>query len=533
MGSAESRPGSEAQLAAVARRFGTPLYVMDASALARAAEQVERAFPAPWVLHYSLKANDLPAVTALLAERGWGANVVSVGEWELARAAGVAAGRTTVEGIGKTDADLAAVVDSAAEGRAVRWVSVESRGELARLTELSPTGQRTPRRASRRRCPRRSTCCCASTPRCSRRRRTIWPWACRRASSVWRPTRRARRRPTSLIRTCAFVVSTCTSGRTSVTWSPGPWRDAGQSSCSRSSAPPTRTPTRSTSGAGSRDSVTPRRRRTSTLRWSRELDAAGLRMPPVCAIEPGRSVVSSAGTLVAGVLHARSRPPYPQQIVLDAGMTELIRPALYGSRHPVTVVARAADDANGLRHELMSTAVEGPICESTDSFGLHQLPRLSRGDLVALGEAGAYCASFTSRYNGRPHPREVVLAEDGSCTLGERTDLTRSTDSAAPTPSTTRHHPPGTDLRGAPHERYLDTTRPRTTVVPVDCRRLGGRPGHDGVPHGRDLARRRPRRRRRGVDADAAGGHGDQHVQPVPRLLRRRAQHPRRASTRR
>ena len=136
MGSAESRPGSEAQLAAVARRFGTPLYVMDASALAQAAEQVERAFPAPWVLHYSLKANDLPAVTALLAERGWGANVVSVGEWELARAAGVAAGRTTVEGIGKTDADLAAVVDSAAEGRGVRWVSVESRGELARLTEL-------------------------------------------------------------------------------------------------------------------------------------------------------------------------------------------------------------------------------------------------------------------------------------------------------------------------------------------------------------------------------------------------------------
>ena len=50
----------------------------------------------------------------------------------------------------------------------------------------------------------------------------------------------------------------------------------------------------------------------------------------MCAIEPGRSVVGAAGWLVAGVLHSRARSPHAQQVVLDAGMTELIRPALYG-----------------------------------------------------------------------------------------------------------------------------------------------------------------------------------------------------------
>jgi diaminopimelate decarboxylase len=445
MGSAESRPGSEAQLAAVARRFGTPLYVMDASALAQAAEQVERAFPAPWVLHYSLKANDLPAVTGLLAERGWGANVVSVGEWELARAAGVAAGRTTVEGIGKTDADLAAVVDSAAEGRGVRWVSVESRGELARLTELvshratdPATGKQAPLtapidvllRLNPEVQPETSSDLAVGLP--SSKFGMAADEARAAASDVTDPNVRVRGVHVHVGSDLGDVVAWAVAGRRAVELLEE----------LRTSHPHADTVDFGGGFPGLGHAPTPQDFHAALVA---ELDAAGLRMPPVCAIEPGRSVVSSAGTLVAGVLHARSRPPYPQQIVLDAGMTELIRPALYGSRHPVTVVARAADDANGQRHESMSTAVEGPICESTDSFGLHQLPRLSRGDLVALGEAGAYCASFTSRYNGRPHPREVVLAEDGSCTLGERTDL-----SAPQIPPHPPQAPPVTTHRAQP-----------------------------------------------------------------------------------
>jgi diaminopimelate decarboxylase len=81
-----------------------------------------------------------------------------------------------------------------------------------------------------------------------------------------------------------------------------------------------------------------------------------------------------------------------------AGVTELIRPALYGSRHPTYALPAAplgSDNANGFFYD---TVVEGPVCESTDTFGSYSLPRLRRGDLVAIGEDGAYSASFTSRF---------------------------------------------------------------------------------------------------------------------------------------
>ncbi|HEX4685538.1 MAG TPA: hypothetical protein VH228_02060, partial [Nocardioides sp.] len=124
------------QLRRAAEQYGTPSYVVDVAALRRAASAVESAFPEPWVRQYSLKANDLPAITELLADRGWGPNVVSGGEWASARAAGVAADRTTFEGVGKTDADLLAIVDAATAGEPLRWVAVESADELDRLAEL-------------------------------------------------------------------------------------------------------------------------------------------------------------------------------------------------------------------------------------------------------------------------------------------------------------------------------------------------------------------------------------------------------------
>jgi diaminopimelate decarboxylase len=64
--------------------------------------------------------------------------------------------------------------------------------------------------------------------------------------------------------------------------------------------------------------------------------------------------------------------------------------------------------------------VEGPICESTDSLGVHDLPALRRGDLVAIADAGAYAASQSSTYNGRPRPAQVLLGPDGELRLGRR-----------------------------------------------------------------------------------------------------------------
>jgi diaminopimelate decarboxylase len=157
-------------------------------------------------------------------------------------------------------------------------------------------------------------------------------------------------------------------------------------------------------------------------------------------------MVAAAGWLVARVLHVRERtlPPAPaayvrsgahalavlppgattddrtrRLVVLDAGMTELIRPALYGAEHAVvalTSLGRVPRPDAAAR----PARVDGPICESTDTFGEHLLPPLRRGDLVAIADAGAYAASMRSTYNGRPRPAEVIVEADGTLTLARR-----------------------------------------------------------------------------------------------------------------
>jgi diaminopimelate decarboxylase len=92
-------------------------------------------------------------------------------------------------------------------------------------------------------------------------------------------------------------------------------------------------------------------------------------------------------------------------------MTELIRPALYGARHPI----HALTSRTGTNEP---TRVEGPVCESTDVLGTHDLPPLQRGDLVVIADAGAYAASLGSTYNGRPRPPQVLLGARGALTLG-------------------------------------------------------------------------------------------------------------------
>ena len=81
----------------------------DLPTLDRCAAEIESAFPRPWLRQYSLKANGLPALVRRLARRGWGGNVVSAGEWRLARRAGLPNAAISFEGIGKTDRELEAV----------------------------------------------------------------------------------------------------------------------------------------------------------------------------------------------------------------------------------------------------------------------------------------------------------------------------------------------------------------------------------------------------------------------------------------
>jgi diaminopimelate decarboxylase len=120
--------------------------------------------------------------------------------------------------------------------------------------------------------------------------------------------------------------------------------------------------------------------------------------------EPGRYLVAEAGVLVSRVLYVKEGGERPC-VVLDAGMNNLLRPALYDAYHPIVPVAEPPAAAS-----YAAVDVVGPVCESTDVFArARDLPPLRAGESVAFMGAGAYGAVMASDYNSRPRAAEVMV----------------------------------------------------------------------------------------------------------------------------
>ena len=123
-------------------------------------------------------------------------------------------------------------------------------------------------------------------------------------------------------------------------------------------------------------------------------------------LEPGRFIVGNAGILVTKVLYIKSTPK-KKFIIVDAGMNDLIRPALYDAYHNIMPLRKA-----GTRGTIKVDVV-GPICESGDFFAKdRRLPRLNEGDYLAVLGAGAYGFSMSSNYNSRTRAEEVMVVKD-------------------------------------------------------------------------------------------------------------------------
>jgi diaminopimelate decarboxylase len=129
-------------------------------------------------------------------------------------------------------------------------------------------------------------------------------------------------------------------------------------------------------------------------------------------LEPGRSISASAGALISGVQFIKQIEGRSFS-VLDDGMNDLARPAIYGAYHEIVPV-RQRDGAE-------SYDFVGPVCESSDIFGSNrQVSKLESGDLVAILNAGAYGAAMSSNYNTRPLPPEVLVDDNQFKTIRER-----------------------------------------------------------------------------------------------------------------
>jgi diaminopimelate decarboxylase len=126
---------------------------------------------------------------------------------------------------------------------------------------------------------------------------------------------------------------------------------------------------------------------------------SGLRL----LLEPGRWLVGPCGVLLTEVVDLKSQAGGERFVIVDAGMNDLLRPALYGAWHGIDPV-RPRPGAP------LRVDVVGPVCETADTLGAaRDLPPLEVGDLLAVRDAGAYGAVMASNYNRRPLPAEVLV----------------------------------------------------------------------------------------------------------------------------
>ena len=359
-------------LVEAAERFGTPLYVTDLDRAAARAHAWRAALPGALVA-YAVKANPDPALLRRLATEGFGFEVVGPIELALALRAGADPRRIVVNGVGQTDADLAAALQSGA------LVNAESLGALDALLRSADgrIGIRVNPGIAPDTHPHLATGAAESK----------FGIALDELAAARRALDGSPRRLESIGAHIGSDVDDVGAFGRLAELLAGLAEEFGVE--------------RVDIGGGFTGSP-------SAL-------AAAIRPhlpdPARLIVEPGRSVVAEAGWLLTRVVRVQARG----HLVADAGMTELIRPALYGAHHPVSVLRHGGSSAD------RSWTLSGPICEAGDILGrdLSIGADVGEGSLLAIGEVGAYGLAMASGYNGRLLPAQVVI-ESGQVRLSRR-----------------------------------------------------------------------------------------------------------------
>ena len=379
-----------------AREHGTPLYVYGRAGIERAFRAYEAAFaPVPHRICYAVKANGNGAILRLLASLGAGADIVSGGELLAARRAGFPPERIVFAGVGKTEAEIALGLEHGIG----EW-NAESEDEIARIgAAAAARGQVA--RVSLRVNPDIDA---RSHPYISTGlREAKFGVAIGLAPAI---LRRARERAGVEV-----VGVQCHIGSQITDLEPLASAARALSDLSRRLLDEGFSLRTIDLGGGLGVSYDGKGVPDASSLASAVLPAVE-KLPLTLVLEPGRSLVADAGVLLTRVLYVKGGHER-KFVVVDAGMNDLLRPALYAAFHRVEPVA-----PRGRPAELVD--VVGPVCETSDFLARRrELERPEPGDLLAVRDAGAYGFCMSSTYNMRPRAAEA-LVEDGRVRLIRR-----------------------------------------------------------------------------------------------------------------
>ena len=379
-----------ATLAGIAAAVGTPCYVYDAGAIRAAYATLDRAFDGyPHAIHYAMKANSSLAVVRLLHSLGSHADANSLGEVDVALRCGFRPDQIVFTGVGKSAAEIDRAV-----ALGLLAINVESPGELERIDQRAIAQGVTARVALRvnpdidaRSHPHISTGLKSNK----------FGVPIDEAPALFREM--SSRRGLLPVGAHVHIGSQITSL--------DPLQKAAQAVVALAQA------LRAEGielqhldmggGLGISYDGSPV---ADPAEYVRALVAATKSSGLKVAIEPGRVLVGPAGILLTTVVDVKQFPGAKRFVVADAGMTELMRPALYNAYHRVEPL---------LRRDGPESAVDivGPICESTDAYARDRMfPPVAVGDLLAVADVGAYGAAMGHTYLRRPLPPEVMIDGD-------------------------------------------------------------------------------------------------------------------------
>jgi len=372
----------------IAKVVGTPFYCYSTATLERHYRVFEAAMPKGTLIAYAVKANGNLSVVKTLANLGAGADIVSVGELKRVMAGGVPPSKIVFSGVGKKRDEIAAALDAG-----IFQFNVESEAELDVINEIALAKGKHAAVALRVNPDVDArTHAKISTGKAENKFGIGWS----RAQAAYAYA--AKLPGIEVVGVAVHIGSQVTELEpfrqtfAKVVELVRALRGAGHKI--------SRVDLGGGLGVPYKEGMTP----PDPESYGALVREAVAGLDAQLTVEPGRLITANAGVLISEVTYVKQGDE-KAFIILDAGMNDLIRPALYDAWHDIVPVRQPAPDAQRRVYDIV-----GPVCESTDLFARdRELPALAAGDLVAILSTGAYGAVQASGYNARPLAPEILV----------------------------------------------------------------------------------------------------------------------------